>query len=157
MSATQERLTGWGRTAATRATVIRPVDAAAGESALRSELPGRAVAFRGLGRSYGDAAQSAGGTVLETTRMARVVAFDRAAGIVRAEAGLSIDALLRETVLTGWFVPVTPGTRMVTLGRAVAARGRAREEPLPRWEFRRTRPCDPARRPRRNGGGNRPG
>jgi decaprenylphospho-beta-D-ribofuranose 2-oxidase len=121
MSATQERLTGWGRTAATRATVIRPVDAAAGESALRSELPGRAVAFRGLGRSYGDAAQSAGGTVLETTRMAGVVAFDRVAGIVRAEAGLSIDALLREIVPAGWFVPVTPGTRMVTLGGAVAA------------------------------------
>lgn len=121
MTATRERLTGWGRTAGTVATVVRPEDAAAGARALDAATEDRPVAFRGLGRSYGDAAQSAGGTVLDTTRMRGVLAFDLRTGVVRAEAGLSIDALLRATVPAGWFVPVTPGTRMVTLGGAVAA------------------------------------
>ena len=121
MTTTRERLTGWGRTAPTVATVVRPSDTAEAERLLTGTLPGRAVAFRGLGRSYGDAAQSAGGTVLETTGMRGVLAFDRTSGVVRAEAGLSIDALLRAVVPASWFVPVTPGTRMVTLGGAVAA------------------------------------
>ena len=114
-------LAGWGRTAATRASILRPTDAAAGERLLDGPTPGRALGFRGLGRSYGDAAQSAGGAVIETTGMTAVLDLDRDAGIVRAEAGLSIDALLRAVVPAGWFVPVTPGTRQVTLGGAVAA------------------------------------
>jgi len=114
-------LTGWGRTAPTSAALIRPRDWSDATRTLSGPTSGRAVAFRGLGRSYGDAAQSAGGTVIETTRMDAVLEFDAAAGTVRAEAGLSIDALLRRIVPAGWFVPVTPGTRMVTLGGAVAA------------------------------------
>lgn len=114
-------ITGWGRTAPSAATVLRPTDAPDAERALAGPLTGRAVGFRGLGRSYGDAAQSAGGTVIETTAMTRILDLDVQRGVVRAEAGLSIDALLRRIVPLGWFVPVTPGTRMVTLGGAVAA------------------------------------
>lgn len=114
-------LAGWGRTAPTAATVLTPSDAAEAHHALAEPSIGRSVGFRGLGRSYGDAAQSAGGTVIETTSMTRVIDLDVTNGVVRAEAGLSIDALLRRIVPLGWFVPVTPGTRMVTLGGAVAA------------------------------------
>lgn len=121
MIGTSERLIGWGRTAGTVARVFRPQDSGQATALVASTLPGRAVGFRGLGRSYGDAAQSAGGSVIDTTRMSGIVEFDARAGTVRAEAGLSIDALLREVVPRGWFVPVTPGTRMVTLGGAVAA------------------------------------
>ena len=116
-----ERLTGWGRTAPTVARVLRPLGASAAQRILGAPIEGRAVAFRGLGRSYGDSAQSAGGAVIETTRMNAVLEFDPDNGTLRAEAGLSIDRLLRTTVREGWFVPVTPGTRHVTLGGAVAA------------------------------------
>jgi len=119
--APSELLSGWGRTAPTAATVLRPSDAERAVEAVRGPTVGRSLAFRGLGRSYGDAAQSAGGTVIDTTAMTAIDVFDRRTGTVRAEAGLSIDALLRHTVPHGWFVPVTPGTRMVTLGGAVAA------------------------------------
>ena len=82
---------------------------------------GRPVLARGLGRSYGDAAQSAGGLVIDTTRCSRTITWDGRTGLLRAEGGLSIDSLLRWSVPQGWFVPVTPGTRHVTLGGALAA------------------------------------
>lgn len=74
----------------------------------------------GLGRSYGDSCRNSGGTLLDTTGLDRVIHFDRARGILRAEAGLSLDELLRIVVPHGWFPPVTPGTAFVTLGGAVA-------------------------------------
>ncbi len=74
----------------------------------------------GLGRSYGDVCLNNGGTVVRMHRCDRILHFDSNAGIVRAEAGLSIAELLRVCVPRGWFIPVTPGTRYVTLGGAVA-------------------------------------
>lgn len=114
-------LTGWGGTARTHAVLLRPTDTANAQRLLAEATPGRALGFRGLGRSYGDSAQSAGGAIIETTLMNGLLEFDRTTGVVRAEAGLSIDALLRAVLPAGWFVPVTPGTRQVTLGGAVAA------------------------------------
>jgi len=80
---------------------------------------------RGLGRSYGDAAQNAGGMLVETTDVAAFTIHDAAPGddsvLVTAEAGASIDRLLHALVPQGLFVPVTPGTRYVTVGGAIAA------------------------------------
>ena len=75
---------------------------------------------RGLGRSYGDAAQISGGTTLDT-RQLNGINFDSNAGILSAMAGVSIDSIIREFAPRGWFVPVTPGTRYVTIGGAVAS------------------------------------
>ena len=83
--------------------------------------PERGVIARGLGRSYGDAAQNAGGAVADATGVRRLLAFDGITGLVTAEAGLSFDDLLRVVVPQGWFVPVSPGTRFVTVGGAIAA------------------------------------
>jgi decaprenylphospho-beta-D-ribofuranose 2-oxidase len=116
----RELLTGWGRTAATAAEVERP-GGPEEIAALLATANGRGVAPRGLGRAYGDAAQNAGGRVLVTDRLTALKAFDGTKGSVTAEAGLSLDALLRLLVPNGWFVPVTPGTRFVTLGGAFAA------------------------------------
>ncbi len=116
----RELLTGWGRTAPTAADVERP--ASAEEVAqLLAGANGRGVAPRGLGRAYGDAAQNAGGRVLLMERLDAIRAFDGTSGRVTAEAGLSFDRLMRFLVPNGWFVPVTPGTRFVTLGGAFAA------------------------------------
>ncbi len=74
----------------------------------------------GLGRSYGDSCLNDGGTLLSTRTLNNFISFDHASGIVRCEAGVSIEDLLQVCVLHGWFVPVSPGTRFVTLGGAVA-------------------------------------
>jgi decaprenylphospho-beta-D-ribofuranose 2-oxidase len=98
---------------------VHPSSPTALAGSLRS-LDDRGAIPRGLGRSYGDAAQNAGGRVVETTG---VCDFDLDAdtGRVRASSGATLDDLLRELVPRGWFVPVSPGTRYVTVGGAVAA------------------------------------
>jgi decaprenylphospho-beta-D-ribofuranose 2-oxidase len=103
-------LTGWGRTAPTAATLADP-------SAIHSPPP-RGVIPRGLGRAYGDAAQNAGGAVIDTSGLDGV-SID--AGKVRAGAGVSLDAVIDEVLPRGWFLPVTPGTKHVTVGGAIAS------------------------------------
>lgn len=78
---------------------------------------------RGLGRSYGDASLSArpGDKVVATRLADRVLAFDADTGVVRAEAGLSLAELHRLVMPRGFFAPVTPGTKFVTLGGMVAS------------------------------------
>lgn len=80
----------------------------------------RGVIVRGLGRSYGDAAQDGGGSVLELQAMDHVI-HDDLAGTVTAGAGASLDAIMRRLLPQGAFVPVTPGTRMVTVGGAIGS------------------------------------
>ncbi len=112
-------LTGWGRTAPTAATLALPADASQVADAVLTAPP-RGTLARGLGRSYGDAAQLAGGRVLSTGRL-RGLDLDATSGTLVAGSGCSLDEVLTATVPRGWFVPVTPGTRFVTLGGAVAA------------------------------------
>jgi decaprenylphospho-beta-D-ribofuranose 2-oxidase len=115
-----EVLTGWGRTAPTSADVVRPSDGGSAAAVLAS--PGsRGAIGRGLGRSYGDAAQNAGGTVVATAALDHMTWSDEAAGLLGVGGGTSLDAILRALVPRGWFVPVSPGTRWVSVGGAIAA------------------------------------
>lgn len=122
MKSEQLALTGWGRTAP---SVARVVDATSDELSVDAlaELAGhgRGVIARGLGRSYGDPAQNGGGTVIRLAPGADAIRIDSAASVVHVDAAVSLDVLLREIVPQGWFVPVTPGTRFVTVGGAVAS------------------------------------
>src|SRR5689334_21962311 len=81
--------------------------------------PGTVLAY-GLGRSYGDVCLNDGGTLLLTERMDRFLSFDRETGVLRCEAGVSLDQILRLIVPAGWFLPVTPGTKFVTIAGAIA-------------------------------------
>lgn len=119
LSGRERAMTGWGRTAATVANVEAATSADQVQSLVRAAGP-RGVLARGLGRSYGDAAQSGGATLLDLSEM-NDAQLDAAAGTVTAGAGANLDALLRTLVPAGFFVPVTPGTRMVTVGGAIAA------------------------------------
>ena len=74
----------------------------------------------GLGRSYGDVCLLNGGTLLATPGMDRLLAFDEATGLLTAEAGITLAQILDFAVPRGWFLPVTPGTKYVTLGGAIA-------------------------------------
>lgn len=114
---TRTTLSGWGRARSSTARVLPPPDTA---DAGPPDDP-RGVLARGMARSYGDAALNAGGVVVDMTARGRLHAFDTATGIARVDAGITLDELLRATVPHGWFLPVTPGTRMVTVGGAVAA------------------------------------
>ena len=121
------RLTGWGRTAPTVATVV-PVTSYDDAVAAVTGADTRGVLARGLGRAYRDAAQNAGGTVLDLTRLARIHSVDNGDAstvntvpTVRCDAGVSLDTLMRTLLPFGLWLPVVPGTRQVTVGGAIAA------------------------------------
>ena len=110
-----ERLAGWGG---------HPVVSGRESQVERlCEACGHANLSCGLRRSYGDAALPASpkDIVSSTVRADRVLRFDPATGVLRAEAGLSLRRLNAILLARGWFVPVTPGTQNVTLGGMVAA------------------------------------
>ena len=112
-------LSGWGRYPAVRSRVARPEKRAALQSVLEKEGP--PVIARGAGRSYGDASfLDSGGTTVLTDRLNRMLSFDSDTGVLRAEAGVRLREVLEVFVPRGWFLPVTPGTKEVTLGGAIA-------------------------------------
>jgi FAD/FMN-containing dehydrogenase len=74
----------------------------------------------GMGRSYGDSCLLQDGNVLLTTGMNRLIAFDAETGLLTAEAGVTLAQILDFAVPRGFFLPVTPGTKYVTLGGAIA-------------------------------------
>ena len=115
----EQLLTGWGRTCPSLARVQPCASVEDVQTAIRQAGP-RGALVRGLGRSYGDASQSGGGTVLDLRAMSGV-AYDPPSGTVTAGAGASLDEIMRSIVPQGAFVPVTPGTRMITVGGAIGA------------------------------------
>ena len=89
-------------------------------AALPNVLEGNGLLPRGMGRSYGDSCLNDHGTLMDTTPLDHFISLDLTSGILRAEAGVTLDSVLKVIVDKGWFLPVTPGTKFVTLGGAVA-------------------------------------
>lgn len=119
LTAATRTLSGWGRTNPVSAQVVQPSSLEQLQELVRGAPP-RSLIARGLGRSYGDAAQLRDGTVIELPAFDRIE-LDPASGTVTAGAGVSLDQILRVIVPAGFFLPVTPGTRNVTVGGAIAA------------------------------------
>ena len=106
-------LSGWGRTSPALTEVVEPAGLEVGAA-----IVGTPVVARGLGRGYGDCAVAGGGTTLSTRSMRAMSIRD---GVLEAEAGASLEEVMKAAIPQGWFVPVTPGTRFVSVGGAIAS------------------------------------
>lgn len=115
----RRQMEGWGRYPVVTADVARPETRSELVRAVEQGRDGGLLAY-GLGRSYGDTALLSEGRMVVTSRLDRMLAFDPETGWLHAEAGVSIEELLRVFVPRGFFPPVTPGTKFVTLGGALA-------------------------------------
>jgi FAD/FMN-containing dehydrogenase len=116
-----DRRRSWGRVARGLEYVATPRFQDEAVRAYEAAIgAGMTLLAAGLGRAYGDSGLNAGGAVIDLRALDRVLAFDPLTGVLRAEAGLSLDQLIRRVLPHGWFLPTTPGTRFVTLGGAVA-------------------------------------
>ena len=82
------------------------------------EQPGEVIAF-GNGRSYGDSSLQK--RILLTRRFSKFLSFDESTGELRCQAGVLLSEILDVFVPRGWFLPVTPGTKYITIGGAIAA------------------------------------
>lgn len=114
----ERALSGWGRFPSARTSLTRP-EQIHGLADIVSRH--RQVIARGLGRSYGDAAINGDGVTLLVERLNRFLGFDPETGDVRCESGVTVEDLLVHLLPRGFFPPVTPGTKYVTLGGALAA------------------------------------
>ncbi|HBF09423.1 MAG TPA: FAD-binding oxidoreductase [Gammaproteobacteria bacterium] len=74
----------------------------------------------GLGRSYGDSCLNKDGVLVSSKQLTRFIHFDSKTGLLEVEAGVTLKQILEFAVPRGWFLPVTPGTKNVTYGGAVA-------------------------------------
>ncbi len=106
----------WGRIPAVSQKIIFPQ----WRNALSlNDIDNRLLAY-GRGRSYGDSCLNDQGTICVTSRMDHFIHFDKEQGLLRCESGVGLDDILALIVPQGWFLPVTPGTKYVTLGGAIA-------------------------------------
>jgi len=119
LRAVRTAVAGWGGGARTPVRLMRVSGEDDLRAALRDAAGGGAIS-RGMGRSYGDAAQLGGGLVFDTTGL-RAFELDDAAGLLTAEAGVTLGELLHAIAPTGWVLPVVPGTQHVSVGGAIAS------------------------------------
>jgi decaprenylphospho-beta-D-ribofuranose 2-oxidase len=115
MEVQEEVLSGWGNIPRSSSKVVYARDAADIRTVLDKEiLP------RGLGRSYADQATNLNNLVLKMEKMNHFLAFDQEKGILTCEAGASLEEIINHLTPRGWFPMITPGTKYVTVGGAIA-------------------------------------
>ncbi len=109
-----KRLTNWGNYPAVEADVSEPSSVKDVHAALAE-----GVIARGNGRSYGDA--SLGERVVSTRKLDRITSIDEGELLIECEAGTLLSTILERIVPLGMFLPVSPGTKFITVGGAIAA------------------------------------
>jgi decaprenylphospho-beta-D-ribofuranose 2-oxidase len=110
------KIYGWGRYPTIDAQVLLPQTQSVCVDLLKAK---EIVLPRGMGRSYGDSANSS--TVIQTDYLDHFIEFNESTGVLTCEAGVSIREMLELIVPKGWFVPVTPGSSFVSIGGAIAS------------------------------------
>ncbi len=120
LTVAHQSLSGWGRYNPEDCSTFRPERRSELHSLLDSQAP-RPFIARGLGRSYGDAAVNSEGSVIDLTRMNHMMQFDEATGTLTCEGGVSLAEILDAFLDRGYFLPVTPGTKFVTVAGAIAS------------------------------------
>jgi len=115
-----QQLAGWGNYPRQICKVYRP-ERPRDLITTISDTKDQTLIPRGLGRSYGDCALNENAGVLLQTRLNRFLDFDPASGILTCESGVTFADILDVFVPRGFFLPVTPGTKFVTVGGAIAA------------------------------------
>lgn len=108
----------WGRYPKIEASQVKTVY-------WRNELPDLAALHESVlpyayGRSYGDSCLNEGGVSIDVSHLQRFISFDEHKGLLRCEAGVSLAEILAVMVPRGWFLPVSPGTKFVSVGGAIA-------------------------------------
>jgi decaprenylphospho-beta-D-ribofuranose 2-oxidase len=117
-SAAETVVSGWGGGPGVSVSLARP-EGLDQLSETIAACTGGAIA-RGMGRSYGDAAQLSGGVVVDVTGL-KGIELESETGTVTAGSGVTIGELLEALVPAGWMVPVVPGTQHVSVGGAIAS------------------------------------
>jgi FAD/FMN-containing dehydrogenase len=112
-------LTGWGRYPLSEADIYRPEKIAELQAVVAANSA--SLIPRGAGRAYGDAALNDKNRVVDIQRLNRMLSFDETTGLLRCEAGVTLAEIIDVFLPRGFFPPVTPGTRFVTLGGSIAA------------------------------------
>ena len=98
-------------------SLLIPVDSQ--DQPIPFDQPGMSFLPFGMGRSFGDVCLNDGNALLTTRNLNRILSFDEETGRLVAEAGATFDEIQRTSIPKGWFLPVTPGTRYVSLGGAI--------------------------------------
>ena len=119
-AARADALWGWGHHPVEKSAVYRPDDLVGLRDVIRGADASSLIA-RGNGRAYGDAALNAEGAVVRSDRLDRMIGFDDATGVLHCEAAITLPEIIDVFLPRGWFFPVTPGTKHISVGGAIAA------------------------------------
>ncbi len=111
----EKKISGWGNNKFIKSKIYFPKKI----SEIKKLIKPKTIA-RGLGRSYGDSSIQPNSTII-TTKLDKILYFNDKTGIIEAESGIAIEAILGAIVKKGWFLPVTPGSKKITLGGMVAS------------------------------------
>lgn len=120
---TTRSLTAWGNSSTSTSQFCEPESKQAFAEALaqvRNNPQQGSVIARGYGRSYGDQCLNDQGTVIGTTRLTAIHAFDATSGVMHCDAGVSFASVMRRCLPLGWMPAVCPGTAVVSMGGAIA-------------------------------------
>jgi len=111
----KKQISSWGKNISINSSIVFPENL----SQLIRQIKKNCIA-RGLGRSYGDSSLQSKNTIV-TTKLNQIIKYNREKGILEAESGISIEQILKIIVKDGWFLPVTPGSKKITLGGMIAS------------------------------------